>query len=202
MYKRQALLVVVLAGGNRFKVHWFTPMAVLLPAYLVAILDRISRRQVVGLWCAVGAIVVGTAILGAMAAMTNWLPQGRQLHARDQLAAELDSTLTEQPDSIVCDALRDAGNLRLACPGSPVAVLRTPIASRPALRGAVVMVWDASKDDAILEETELLLIRDYGLRPDPTASVKFVGERQSRESPGVRRLGVVRLIPETKKPRG
>jgi 4-amino-4-deoxy-L-arabinose transferase-like glycosyltransferase len=191
-----AMLVVVLAGGNRFKAHWFTPMAVLLPAYFVARLDArpLARWRLMGLWSAVGAIIVGTAILGVMAATTDWLPQGRQLHARDRLASELAVALADHPESIVCDALRDAGNLRLACPGSPVAVLRTPLSSRPALRGSVVLVWDASRTDAIYDETAMLLLRDYGLCPDPTATVTFVGERQSPANPGGRRLGVVRLI--------
>ncbi|MFO0826174.1 MAG: glycosyltransferase family 39 protein [Gemmataceae bacterium] len=193
-----AMLVVVLAGGNRFKAHWFTPMAVLLPAFFVARLDTapMARWRLMGLWSAVGAIVVGTAILGVIAATTNWLPQGRQLHARDRLASELAAALADHPESIVCDALRDAGNLRLACPGSPVAVLRTPLSSRPALRGPVVLVWDASRNDAIYDETAMLLLRDYGLCPDPTATVTFVGERQSPANPGGRRLGVVRLIPK------
>jgi 4-amino-4-deoxy-L-arabinose transferase-like glycosyltransferase len=193
-----AMLVVVLAGGNRFKAHWFTPMAVLLPAFFVARLDCVpgARERVKRLWCAVGVIVVGTAILGVMAATTDWLPQGRQLHARDRLASELAVALADHPESSVCDALRDAGNLRLACPGSPVAVLRTPMSSRPAVRGSVVLVWDASRNDAIYDETAMLLLRDYGLCPDPTATVTFVGERQSPANPGGRRLGVVRLIPK------
>lgn len=190
------IVVVVLAGGNRFKAHWFTPLAVLLPTFLIARMDfvPIARWRVTGLWTAIGISVASIAIVAGIVGKTDWLQQGRQLHARDQLAVELAETLTVRPDSIVCDSLRDAGNIRLACPGSTVLVLRTPRSSRPVVCGPAVLVWDASKDDALQKQTERLLVRDYGLRPDPTAPVRFVGERQSPVNPYGRRLGVMRLF--------
>ncbi len=189
------IVVVVLAGGNRFKAHWFTPLAVLLPTFLISRMEFISvaRLRVAGLWSVISVAVVSMTIIAGVVGKTDCLQQGRVLHARDELAVELAETLSERPDSIVCDSLRDAGNIRLACPGSTVLVLRTPTSSRPVLRGSVVLVWDASKDDALHRETERLLFRDYGLRPDSTARVQFVGERQSAVNPNGRRLGVMRL---------
>jgi len=192
-----SMVVVVVAGGNRFKPHWFTPMAVLLPTFLVTRLESFSipRGRVIGLWGVISATVLIISLAMCVLATTNLFLQGRQLHARDHLADEMRIALTERPDSIICDALRDAGNLRLAYPETSVVVLSTPLASRPVVQGSVVFVWDASREDAIHESTRSLLIRDYGLRPDPRANVRYIGERLSADNPLGRRLGVIRLVP-------
>ncbi|MBA4186526.1 MAG: hypothetical protein C0467_00765 [Planctomycetaceae bacterium] len=191
-----AIVVVVLAGGNRLKAHWFTPLAVLLPTYLITRLDfvPVPRLRLISLWCAVVGTVVGVTLAAGVLLGTDLLAQGRHLRERDQLAAEVSIAFAERPDSIVCDAFRDAGNLRFACPDSVVAVLSTPSSARPALRGSVVLVWDASKSDDIPDLTTMMLARDYGLRPDPFGPVSYLGERPSSANRTGHRLGVVTLV--------
>ncbi|MCE9561057.1 MAG: glycosyltransferase family 39 protein [Planctomycetes bacterium] len=192
-----AVVVVLLAGGNRFKAHWFTPLAVLLPTFLIARIDftRIARQRVIGLWATIGVVVLGMVAGAGMIGTTDWLRQGRSLRARDQLAVDVARALDVHPESIVCDSPQVAGNLRLACPGASVAVLRTPMSSRPAVHGSAILVWDASKNDTILDKTAMLLLRDYGLSPDPTSIARFAGELQTSTNPGGRRLGIMRLVP-------
>ncbi|VTT98397.1 Glycosyl transferase family 39 OS=Thermodesulfatator indicus (strain DSM 15286 / JCM 11887 / CIR29812) GN=Thein_2028 PE=4 SV=1: PMT_2 [Gemmataceae bacterium] len=189
-----AIAVVVLAGGTRFKPHWFTPLAVLLPAYLVSRLgetpdaSRAARR----LGAVLGVLVVGVAVLAGAVGTTDWLRQGLELRQRDRIAAEVASAVPAHA-SLVCESLRDAGNLRHAHPRSAIAVLGTPESARPTLLDGAVLVWDASRSDAVPETTAESLARDHGLRPDPTAAVRFVGEAITRDNPRARRLGVVRL---------
>jgi 4-amino-4-deoxy-L-arabinose transferase-like glycosyltransferase len=189
-----AIAVVVLAGGTRFKPHWFTPLAVLLPAFLVSRLGdapdayRAARR----LGVAVGAAVFGVATLACAVGTTDWLRQGRELRQRDQIAAEVANAVPADA-SLVCESLRDAGNLRLAHPWSAIAVLGTPKSARPTLRENAALVWDASRSDAVPETTAAALAREHGLRPEPTATVRFVGEPITPANPTARRLGIVRL---------
>jgi len=191
-----AVAVILISGGNRFKTHWFTPLAVLLPTFLIARLDFApnARRRVVALWATVGIIVIGTAVGAGLVGTTDWLRQGQSLRARDQIAVAVADALADQPDSIVCDSLQVAGNLRLACPTSSIAVLPTPLSSRAAVRGSAVLVWDASINDTILDKTAASLLRDYGLSPDPTAIARFAGELRTSANPDGRRLGIIRLI--------
>ncbi|WP_439621423.1 glycosyltransferase family 39 protein [Gemmata sp.] len=190
-----AVAVVVLAGGTRFKPHWFTPLAVLLPAYLVSRLGEApgSSRAARRLGAAVGVGIFATAILAGAVGTTDWLRQGRELRQRDRIAAEVARAVPADA-SYVCESLRDAGNLRLAHPRSAIAVLGTPQAARPKLREGAIFVWDASKGVAVPETTAAALAREHGLRPDVTARARFVGEPITPANPTARRLGIVRLV--------
>lgn len=191
-----AVGIVVFAGGTRFKPHWFTPLAVLLPAYLVSRLGESpdATRAVHRLGITVAVAVVGVVILAGAVGTTDWLRQGRELRQRDRIAAEVAPAIPSGEVSLVCDSLRDAGNLRLAHPRSAIAVLGTPRTARPALRENVLLVWDASKSETVPEATAAALARDHGLRPDTAAAVRFVGEPITPTNPTARRLGVVRLV--------
>jgi 4-amino-4-deoxy-L-arabinose transferase-like glycosyltransferase len=190
-----AIAVVVVAGGTRFKPHWFTPLAVLLPAFLVSRLGEApeAARAVRRLGFALGVAVVGILVLAGAVGTTEWLRQGRELRQRDRVAAEVARIIPPGNVSLVCDSLRDAGNLRVAHPRSAIAVLGTPESARPTLLDGAVLVWDASRSDAVPETTAASLARDHGLRPDPTATMRFVGEPITPANPTARRLGIVRL---------
>lgn len=190
-----AVAAVLLSGGNRFKPYWFTPLAVLLPVCLVARMEplTVSRSRVAALWATLALGVLGTSVGMVALGQSDRLRQGRQLHARDRLAADLAATLADSPGPVVCGSLRDAGNVRLGRPGSPVAVLGTPRGARPAIGDAAVLVWDASVSDVIAEAEVLRLAREFGLRPAPGARPRFVGGKPSAERPDDRRLGVTPL---------
>lgn len=189
-----AVAVVVLAGGTRFKPHWFTPLAVLLPAYLVSRLGGADVFRASGRLGAAAVLAVTgvTVSLGAVGT-TDWLRQGRELRQRDRIAAQVADAVPGDA-SVVCESLRDAGNLRAAHPHSAVAVLGTPRSARPALVGHTVLVWDASKSDAVPERVAVALAREHGLRPDTTVLVHFVGTPLTPATPTARRLGVVPLV--------
>ncbi len=194
-----AVAIVVIAGGNRFKAHWFTPVAMLLPCWFVARLEGVTvpKWRVAGLWLAVGVTVLGLSVVAIVIGKTQWMPQGRSLQSRDRLAYDTATLLSSRPDTVICDGVRDAGNVLLACPGSTVGVLGTPAAARPIVQGSTAaLVWDATWEDAIPPRTTLALEREFGLQPAPDAVAQYAGRRFTPTSPpSARRLGVIPLVP-------
>ncbi|MBA4064437.1 MAG: hypothetical protein C0501_12135 [Isosphaera sp.] len=190
-----AVAAVAAAGGHQLRAHWFTPVAVLLPVFLVARLDRaaVPRWRVAALWGWVGVVVVGITGWAAVLAATDWTKPGEWFRARDRFAADAAALLADRPDFVVCDAVRDAGNYRLASPGSTVAVLGTPPAARPAVRGPVaVFVWELKDPGARREDPVAALAREYGLRPDGPVRVS---REPAPGEPPCRRVAAVRVVP-------
>jgi len=193
-----SLAIVVANGGNRFKAHWFTPLMVLVPAVLVARMDcvAVSPRRVALIWVACCAVVIASVAGGIVLGKTDWLKNGRSLRYQDRLIAETATVLTdEHPETIVCEGVRHAGNLRLAFPSASVSVLGLPAGSRPTVRGTrVVLVWEAEDGDAIPNDVLSAIELDYGMQPDPLSAVRFTGGAPAYENPHGRRLGMVRLV--------
>jgi hypothetical protein len=190
-----AAMLVLLSGGNRFKAHWFTPSAILLPLWLTARMEsqEVSRRGWAGLWGAATAAAVGTLVGMGMLGTTGLLRQGEVLQARDRLTLQLADTLGEYPGSVICDSMRDAGNLRLIRPDFPVAVVGTTREARPRVGNASVYVWDATMRDVVSEADESRLVREFGVKPNPGAATRYVGA--STAGGPRRRLAVTPLVP-------